>query len=73
MINIFNDNKYTKWYYAIIDNAKSKNRIKLNRNSQKYIYYEIHHIIPLTFYIYYNHHHICPHHCRGSRTESRRL
>lgn len=46
MINIFNDNKYTKWYYAIIDNAKSKNRIKLNRNSQKYIYYENHHIIP---------------------------
>lgn len=36
---IFIDNKYTKWYYNIISNAKS-------RISDKDTYHEIHHIIP---------------------------
>lgn len=36
---MFSDNKYTKWYYNIIDNAK--NRINFDDN-----YYENHHIIP---------------------------
>jgi hypothetical protein len=36
---MFADNKYTKWYYNIIDSAKE--RIKFDDN-----YYENHHIIP---------------------------
>ena len=38
MFNLFKNNKYSKWYLAIIKNAKS--RVKLD------IYYETHHIIP---------------------------
>ena len=43
----FIDNKYTQWYYQIINKANSENRKKLeDYNSQDYIYYEKHHIIP---------------------------
>ena len=38
---MFIENKYTKWYYLIIDNAKLEFRKKKNG-----IYYESHHIIP---------------------------
>ena len=41
MFNIFVQNKYTKWYYNIINKAKSENRVK-----SKETYYESHHIIP---------------------------
>jgi hypothetical protein len=37
----FIDNKYTRWYYQIINKARSENRIKI-----KYDGYESHHIIP---------------------------
>jgi hypothetical protein len=29
---MFYDNKYTRWYYSIIDSAKSQQRIKLKKN-----------------------------------------
>ena len=38
---MFIQNKYTSWYYNIINKAKSENRIK-----SKETYYESHHIIP---------------------------
>ena len=44
--NLFLDNKYTKWYFQIIDKAKSENRVKSKRNDSNYVYYENHHIIP---------------------------
>jgi len=37
---------YKKIYNQIIENAGSKNRIKLNKNNIAYFYYENHHIIP---------------------------
>ena len=41
MLNYILDNKYSKWYFSIIQNAK--NRIIENT------YYEKHHIIPKSF------------------------
>ena len=38
---MFIQNKYTKWYYNIINKAKFENRIK-----SKEQYYEKHHIVP---------------------------
>lgn len=38
---MFLENKYTKWYYNIIEKAKQKQRCKRST-----IYYESHHIIP---------------------------
>lgn len=43
---MFLDNKYTKWYFEIINKAKSQNRKKVRRNKPVFIYYESHHIIP---------------------------
>jgi len=43
---LFIDNKYTRWYNAIITNAQQQNRKKLKRNQPGYVYYEKHHIIP---------------------------
>nr|QMP83588.1 MAG: hypothetical protein [Caudoviricetes sp.] len=43
--NMFIENKYTKWYFRIIENVKSQNRIKTKNN-----YYEIHHILPKSLY-----------------------
>lgn len=40
------NNKYTNLYYKIIQNAKSKDRIKRRSTHRDYIYYENHHIIP---------------------------
>jgi len=37
---------YLKVYNSIISNAKSENRVKLNKNDIKYVYYENHHILP---------------------------
>lgn len=45
---MFIDNKYTKIYYRIINNAILANRLKLKPNNINYIYYEKHHIIPKT-------------------------
>lgn len=41
-------NKYTYWYYSIIDKAKSEKRSKLSKDSPRYIYYESHHITPIS-------------------------
>jgi len=38
---MFLQNKYTKWYFSIIENAKKQHRAK-----KQNIYYESHHIIP---------------------------
>lgn len=40
-MTIYNDTKYTRWHYAIIENARLQERAKGNG-----IYYESHHIIP---------------------------
>jgi hypothetical protein len=40
-MTIYLDNKYTRWYYSIVTNAKNQNRTKF-----KGCYYEKHHIIP---------------------------
>jgi hypothetical protein len=41
---LFIDNKYTRWYYSIINNAK----IRINKPNE---YLENHHIIPECFYV----------------------
>lgn len=46
---MFYDNKYTHWYYNIIEKAKSQPRSKLPKSDPAYIYYESHHIIPNSF------------------------
>ncbi|AGR47680.2 MobE homing endonuclease [Sinorhizobium phage phiM7] len=38
---MFNSSKYTRWYFEIVDSAKSKNRNKSGED-----YFESHHIIP---------------------------
>ena len=43
---MFLKNKYTKWYFSIIEKAKSSDRKKLKSNNKNYVYYEQHHIIP---------------------------
>lgn len=43
---MFTFNKYYKWYFNIINKAKTQNRIKLRRTNKNYIYYESHHIYP---------------------------
>lgn len=43
---MFKENKYTKWYYTIIHNAKRENRSRLPIDDKSYIYYESHHVIP---------------------------
>lgn len=43
-MDIFIDNKYTRWYFSIIDKSKSQQRKK-----SKETYFESHHIIPKSF------------------------
>ena len=43
---IFLNNKYSNWYFKIIENAKAVRRHKLPKNDPGYQYYEEHHIIP---------------------------
>lgn len=43
MENLFKNNKYSKWYFSIIQNAKDANRSKSDQ------YYESHHIVPKSF------------------------
>lgn len=43
---MFNNSKYTKWYFDIIKKAQSQNRKRLRKDNPLYIYYERHHIIP---------------------------
>lgn len=43
---MFLANKYSKWYFNIIENAKIQNRKKLKRENPNFIYLELHHIIP---------------------------
>lgn len=47
--NHFNNSKYTKWYFSIIENAK-----KLNRTRKDSCYYEKHHIFPKCIYPEYS-------------------
>ena len=42
---MFNNSKYTSWYYEIIANAK-----KASRKKGGEVYYENHHIIPVHYY-----------------------
>jgi hypothetical protein len=43
---MFYENKYTKWYFSIIEKAKSEARKKLPINHPKRVYYEAHHVTP---------------------------
>lgn len=43
---MFHPNKYTRWYYSIIDRAKSQDRKKYSVDDSRYLYYEAHHIVP---------------------------
>lgn len=43
---MFLENKYKKWYFGVIEKAKSQNRKKLKRSNPDFIYYESHHIVP---------------------------
>lgn len=43
MENLFQDNKYTRWYFNIVNKAISEQRSKSNS------YYESHHIVPKSF------------------------
>lgn len=43
---VFISNKYSKWYYNIINNALQSDRKKLPKNDKEFVYYESHHIIP---------------------------
>ena len=47
---LLQETKYSKWYLNIIENAQSKNRIKLNKIDEEYMYYENHHILPQTLF-----------------------
>jgi len=47
---MFLENKYSKFYFDIINKAKSQNRIKLNRSNINYVYYEKHHILPKSLF-----------------------
>jgi hypothetical protein len=37
---------YQKIYKNLVNNARSQNRVKLNKDNPQYIYYENHHILP---------------------------
>lgn len=43
---MFNESKYTKWYFALIETAKNKTRKRYKRDHLNYQYFERHHIIP---------------------------
>ena len=44
--NIFLNNKYTTWYYRIINCIILLGRTKHTKNNVNYVYYERHHILP---------------------------
>jgi hypothetical protein len=44
------DNKYSTWYFSIIENAKTKERIRKKLINPDYVYYEGHHIFPQSIY-----------------------
>ena len=48
--NFIKDNKYSRWYYSIVYKAKNQLRKKLNRNNSLFVYYEKHHILPVSIY-----------------------
>lgn len=43
---MFHNNKYTRWYYSIINHAKSQNRKRFSNDHIDYVYYENHHVVP---------------------------
>lgn len=45
-----NTNKYINCYFNIIEKALKEQRVKCNKNSTSYIYYEAHHILPKSIY-----------------------
>lgn len=48
--NLFLDNKYTKWYYQIIENAFNQKRKMHKKTHNNYVYYESHHILPRSMF-----------------------
>jgi hypothetical protein len=44
----FINNNYCKWYTNIIGSALAENRKKMRRNTPNYVYYESHHILPIS-------------------------
>lgn len=43
---MFNDSKYTKWYFYLIASRINENRVRLKRTDPGFVYYERHHIVP---------------------------
>jgi hypothetical protein len=43
---MFKENKYTNWYFSIVETAQLKNRKKKSRKDPEYEYFENHHILP---------------------------
>lgn len=48
--DFFLDNKYSRWYLALINQAQSQSRSRLKKGDLSYIYYENHHIIPRSIF-----------------------
>lgn len=46
----FLENKYTKWYFQIINDRISLKRKKRSKNELDYVYYESHHIYPRSIF-----------------------
>jgi hypothetical protein len=45
---MFLKNKYHTWYYSIIDKARKENRKKLSPHDSDFMYYEKHHVVPVS-------------------------
>ncbi len=43
---MFNNSKYTNWYFSLIENARNQHRKRYKRNHPNYQYFEQHHIHP---------------------------
>lgn len=52
--NLFLDNKYTTWYYQIIENALNQKRKIYKKSHTNYVYYESHHILPRSMFTDYS-------------------
>lgn len=48
--DFFLDNRYSKWYLALVGQAQAQSRTKLKKSDPLYIYYENHHIIPRSIF-----------------------
>ena len=50
MKHLHNETKYLRYYNIIVLNSKFKNRTKLQKSNQDYVYYERHHILPASLF-----------------------